>query len=181
MSLLELGRICRFLAFEHQWIKERNEQIIGSKQIEQLDEYTRDLINIKHNPYYLASITNQTEELCLEAIKRNPLIFRFVRNQTEEICIEAIKQNYTALSDVKEQTLNICWEAVKTYNKIAIDSDYPILQYSAFKPLDLCFESIKKFEINFQYFPDQSPEICLEAVKINPWVIRFIDNQTKEI
>ena len=60
-------------------------------------------------------MTNQTPELCLEAVKKNGLALKHVDNKTHEICLEAVKQNGMALKRVPRsiQTLPIAIAALK--------------------------------------------------------------------
>ena len=48
---------------------------------------------------------------------------------------------------------------------------------------EICLEAVKQNEYELLFIKEQTPEICLEAVKQNPSIIRYInpENQTEEI
>ena len=99
-------------------------------------------------------LSNQTEEICLEAVNQKyytTYAMKNVINQTEEICLSAVKQDGMALEFVKIQTNEICLNAVKQ-NGLAL-----------------------------QFVKEQTEEICLNAVKQNGLALRFVENQTEEI
>ena len=102
-------------------------------------------------PNQIRFLSNQTDEICLEAVKNSGIALEFVTKQTDEICLEAVKNYGFALKFVKNQTDEICIEAVKN-NGLALE-----------------------------FVTKQTDEICLEAVKNIASALEFVTNQTDEI
>lgn len=75
---------------------------------------------IKNKFIFFDEITEQTPDICLEAVKQDGLVLDKIKEKTHEICLAAVDNNGLALKFVEEQTEEICLVAVKN-NHLAYD------------------------------------------------------------
>ena len=68
---------------------------------------------------------------------------------------------------------------VKT-NEFIITKIMSIQEYMNQTP-EICLEAVKKYGYALKYVENQTPEICLEAVKNNGYALQYVENQTHEI
>ena len=147
---------------------------------------------VKQNGAALAHVNAQTPELCLEAVKQNGAALAHVKTQTPELCLEAVKQNGGALKFVKEQTREICLAAIQqnTYAHFFVRISIPSLSFEGrmahfgkarTKEFWLNEVSYHGLALQFVDAENQTPEICLAAVKQNGLALKYVEKQTHEI
>lgn len=73
-----------------------------------------DLEMVKRDGSKLASVKNQTTEICLAAVKDYGLALEFVKKQTPAICLTAAKQNWKAFRFVKQEILDEFENLIRT-------------------------------------------------------------------
>lgn len=95
----------------------------------------------------LKNVTNQTEEMCLNAVKKNGMALQYVKTQNHQICEAAVSENANALQYVKTQTN------------------------------DLCLLAVKQNGLTLRYVSNQSNEICNEAINQNRFALKFVKSQ----
>ena len=138
------------------------------------------LMFVRYCGLALEYITDQTEEICIEAVKNNPEALKYVNFQTEKICLEAVKKNGSILKYVNIQTDKICLEAMK----YCISSYDNPLKYVENQTEEICLEAIKNspsYNCPLEHVKNQTDKICLEAVKKNGKTLKYVKNQTEEI
>jgi len=128
---------------------------------------------ITEYPCLLKFVTEQTNEICLEAVKHSGTSLCYVKEQTNEICLEAVKRAGKSLKYVKEQTNEICLEAVKQAGGS--------LRYVKKQTNEICLEAVKQDGFSLYFVKEQTNEICLKAVKQNGIVLLYVKEQTYEI
>lgn len=160
---------------------------IGTQKITELT-----IEAIKKNHHTLRDIENQTFEICLAAVKMygdsirhidRDTLLNFTVEQAYEICIEAIKAEklgYIYLLDCitarfnKEQRYNLVLEKAK------ISGDLPkqveLEQYTNEQIYELQMAAVKKQGRILSQIKNQTPELCLEAVKQDYWAFTGISD-----
>lgn len=154
------------------------------------------LKSVRENSLNLKNISDQTFEICIEALKKNVFTFEYVKNKTEDICICAVKQSpvfysyglseeyltekvyYAAISAhrdalywIKNQTYEMCMYAVNLHGDFLKDVKIPQTD-------ELCLAAVKNYGNAIKYVKNQTEEICLAAVKRNPISLQYIKVQT---
>ena len=86
----------------------------------------------------IASIKNQTPELCLLAVQKDGSCLEYVREQTDEICLAAVKEYGLALACVENQTEKLCLLAV-SLNGLALE----FVQYQTYEICKAAFDNTK--------------------------------------
>lgn len=90
----------------------------------------------------------------------NSYIFQYVPNQTRELCETAITKNPVNIRHIREQTEELKWYAFN----IAKEHGHQGV-----------------VDTVLDYIQDPPLEMCLEAIDIDPNMLRFIENQTDEM
>src|SRR5690606_36886127 len=117
-------------------------------------EFCQSMIKIR--PDFIRFVNDQTYELCIQALKIDPLVIEFVINPIEkytlvclddykELCKYAVENSHHSLSKIKQLSNNI---------------------------IDI---SIKIFPYSIKYIKINDPMQYEEYVRINPFVLEFID------
>jgi len=125
---------------------------------------------IKVNPLALSMVINKTSALCLEAVKMNPTALQYVppQMQTIEICKEALVRDGMCLKFINNQTERLCYEALISSKGAAFNLIHNKTKF-------LCKEAMKIDGNLLIYVPDKSFDICMEAIKQNPFAIRYVE------
>lgn len=138
----------------------------------------------------LQYVRHQTDKICLTAVKCNCEALKYVEHQTRDICLVAIKIYGLALKYVANQTEEICLEAIKSdLGKNCICSAYEILNYVCSDFREVCLKyldgfrlsSVNKIGVALRHIENQTPEICLAAVKKDKFVLQFVQEEFREI
>jgi len=145
-----------------------------------------DLERVRLDGMQLEFVTEQTDEICMQAILQNPYALQFVKNQTPEMCLEAVRIDGDTLEYVKNQTHEICLEAVRQCSYA--------LEFVIDQTDDIIVESISDYNGNLQYLnkhdariynmlrpifrQKDSSELYFEhsMIKILQWLDKFLDN-----
>lgn len=69
-------------------------------------------VNSDKHKAILQSTTNQTKDMCIQAIEQDPYLIQYVNDQTEDLCLMAVNKQGLTLKYIENQTLNICCTAV---------------------------------------------------------------------
>lgn len=113
-------------------------------------------------------------EWCLKAVKIEGSLLKYMKKQTFEICVGAVKQYPFALTYVDIQLI----DAVSEH----IINDYPFaLQFVRNQTPDICLKAVKQHGFALQFVRNQTHEICLEAVKKNGCALEFVEDRTQKI
>lgn len=112
---------------------------------------------IKSDGMHLKLLSQQRENICLEAVKQNGLALEFVNNKTIKICLSAINQNPMALVHV-----NI--------------SDFQDNEDDKYEKI--CLIAVRKNGMALKYVNNKTHKICLEAVRQNGMALQFVNHQT---
>lgn len=110
---------------------------------------------VERNPYALNFIQNQSVAVCLAAIRKSSGVYSFVRNQSREVWMELLNKQSNAFLFLKEQTDELCLEALKNDE----ENGYHVLSY----------------------YKKQTEPFCIAVVKLYPFALQYVSNQTKAI
>jgi hypothetical protein len=145
----------------------------------------------------------QTESMCIEAIKRDWSAIRFVVTQTKDICVELCKSNHNAFNYVQlpfRYDPEICLLFVKRnpYNLrhvphfvqtvemgiLSINSNIKNIKYVAkhlrTEVILKCVDYNVKL-LKYLTTQEQTYELCLRIVKINPQALCYLTNPQVEL
>lgn len=153
-------------------------------------------------------VRNQTPEICLAAVEKNGMLLKDVKEQTPEICLAAVKQDREAMEFVKEDLRDQVRAALEKENKPDIVAqENPKSEGDAVVAYPT-IEEIKEEEIRYDKalegyltgdisaleavredwrilkhirLDEETPDVCMAAVKQNGNALKFVDNQTPEI
>lgn len=184
-------------AYKYAYVKTKHTDLILIKKdktkINEVSEYWVEIIKevIEYNPRLISQYLNKPQILDVEILKfaldRDPTIFKLLQNPTFEITLyaailmpdlldsipynkrllkEAIVKNGLILKYMKNPDMHIIKQAI-TQNIDALQ--YTHINYDFF--LNYAFEINP---ISIKYFKAQSKELCINAVKRNPFAIEFV-------
>ena len=77
------------------------------------------------------------------------------------------------------KTDSIILKEIESYD--IVKHDKYLLRYIKNQTPEICLEAVKQNGRALIYVKNQTPEICLEAVKQNGWALIYVKNQTPEI
>jgi len=138
------------------------------------------MLAIKGNPSIVQFIENPTFEMVLEATHRGKL--EYVNSISDkELCERLVRHNYKMFKHVNwpYQTEQMCLFAVK--------KDPHMLEHVHYELItdEMCSEAIKRVPKTIKYLYgtmcEEKPEICYKLVRINPYLIRYIDEPNDEL
>ena len=123
----------------------------------------------------LGLIENQDERMCLELIKEKPQALMYVKRQKEKICIEALKNAIKNKAKVFEVESEIY---INEYGFIQ-EREYisTIFKMIKKKTKSICLLAVKYDPYILQYIDEQDEDIILEAIKVNPKVVCCIKDK----
>jgi hypothetical protein len=111
---------------------------------------------------------NQTEEMCIMAIQNNPNAINFVANKTEKILklVEDLQNIY-----IQKET-NI----INNYNYINVKNIVKSFDLATNKEQtdEECKSAVMKDGLQLKFVIEQTPEICMMAIKQNPEALKFV-------
>jgi hypothetical protein len=82
--------------------------------------------------------------MCIAAVEKEPFAIRYVKDQTRELCLLAVSRSYATFKHIKEPTEEMRRAAERRRE----------------------WEAVKKDGMMIQYIEEQTPELCLAAVRI---------------
>lgn len=145
---------------------------------------------VKNSPSSIVFIDDPVEEACLIAINESWELIKKIKNPSEKVQIAAVKKSPIAIAYIKEQSKKaqvyalIFYQKVKNslkwgrlYTENIHDPDQEI-QILMLQSLDICFDSDKKFIERVTF---QNTTIQFEAVKADPYYIRYIKAPDEEV
>ncbi len=139
---------------------------------------TKEILSISHELYEFVDTKN--EELQFQVISKCGYLIRFVESPSLEVCLAAVKQSGLALKYIKSPTEEVC-RAALSQNPSA-DKYLP----DKFKYLVIKKEPEQKKKktgpsLSLKGVREQTPELCLSAVKENGLNLKYVFVQTEEI
>lgn len=123
----------------------------------------------------LALVPVQTDSLCLESVMKDGLALRCVTNQNEEICIEALKQNPKSIKYLRVWTPKINSLVINCLRK-----NWELIVYidNANKTDEMRLAALKNDTKAANNFSRHSSEaFYLKALKIDPFALSSIEKQ----
>jgi len=163
---------------------------------------------IKSTPHGIQYVKNQTEKLCLVAVTSSPMTLEYIleENKTKAVCLAAVKTNGVALYYVPKnmRTEKLCLTAVTNNGyalryvptnicteemcMIAARQAPDITRYMPeiyhtekvyMQLLDITYKTRKTFK--YMNREKQTNELCLKAVKLDGYNLKYVNNKTEEI
>lgn len=134
--------------------------------------------------YALQYVKLQTPELCLESVTTNGLSLRYCKFQSNEICLAAVKQTGLALSHIEYEfmTFEVCLAAVQSYGPSLDDIPKKIIErFNQEEITTLCIEAVKQNGRSLEFVKNKTPEICIEAMKKDIYVLRLVPVHIEKI
>lgn len=144
---------------------------------------------IKKQPGAISHAKNQTDSICelLFKEKGHGLYLSLVQIQTPRVCRAAVVSQYQAMELIEDQNEEICKFAVKhdirAYRYIREPSEkLNIYLVKSGKPLEeiidqtfkVCKAAIQRDPFQLDQVRNQTPDICLIGLKVNPKVFQFV-------
>lgn len=146
------------------------------------DEYKTEemsLIAVRKSGFALQYVKKQTPIICMEAVKEQGYALEFVVDKTPDICLEAVKRNGDALCWVPEdfKTSEMCFIAI---NQSGISLEHISSQN---KTYEMCLEAVKNHAHALRYVPEnfQTDELVKAAIVKNTGSLCHVINQTPEV
>ncbi|CDI49440.1 hypothetical protein [Clostridium tetani] len=75
---------------------------------------------IKRDPYYIKSVENPTEEMCIYAVKKDADAIKYIKNPSNEIIILAVKKDWSYIKHIKNPSFEVQLKAVKAREQAMI-------------------------------------------------------------
>lgn len=139
---------------------------------------------LQRNYKFLKKITRQCFTICTHAIKQNIKAFLLITNPTEAICIYFINCFYKGQPIIKEYNhyIDKLTPLDKKYTKLKFGKKYKtIFDCVPYQTENICLEIIRHNPKLLKYVTNQTENICLEAVKRRGRSLKHIQNQTEQI
>lgn len=121
------------------------------------------------------ALIEQTKELCWMALKINAVCIEYIEEPTEEMSLYAINNLYHVPKKFCTiQTEDIKWALVKSQ----YSGNFGLIENPS---EDMCMEAIKRDPRLIRFIENPSEDICMEAIKLDPMAIGWIKNQTDDM
>ena len=129
---------------------------------------------VKHDPDLIQRY-NCTHQIHVEALKKSGLVIRHIENQTIGLCKLAIAQNPHAIKFVRRKKRELC--------EIAFSARHDSIQFIDNQNEDFYRSALRIDPFLIKTIPRSvlNESLCLFAIKINPFALRFVSVQTEEI
>lgn len=125
----------------------------------------------KDHPGTLALI-KQTEEICWIALQINAICIQYIDEPTEEMSLYAINNLYRVPKKFCTiQTEDIKWALIKS----KCSRNFRLIENPS---EDMCMEAIKLNPSVIRFIENPSEDVCMEAINLNPNAIMWMKNQT---
>ena len=123
----------------------------------------------------------QTTELGLYVVGADPYLLKFITNKTEPVCIKAVRLDGLTMSYLnrEQQTEAVIMAALKEQRPYphVYTGNYP-LQYIIDQTEEHCLIAINNHPNNFWYCRNQTYNVTKLAIKKDAFQIKYVNNQT---
>lgn len=129
---------------------------------------------VKHKPELIQEY-NCTHRIHVEALKKSGLAIRYIEKQTNGLCKLAVAQNPCAIGFIRCKTRELC--------ESAFSSRHEAIRYIDNQNEDFYRSVLRIDPFLIRHLPENifNESLCLFAIKINPFVLRYISAQTEEM
>jgi hypothetical protein len=133
---------------------------------------------VRHQPFHLQYVLNQTDKLCELAIRGNAWAIQYVRKQTDALCELAVtvdpeNHSRSALKFIQTPSDRIC--------RLAVQTDGYALRYIKKQTPELCELAVQQCGYALCYVHEQTDRICELAVKDRGMALGHVKKQTDVI
>lgn len=133
------------------------------------------ILEVEDNPELIKYLDNQTEDICQYVVSIDGLLLEYVREQTLAICKEAVRQNPLALEFCHKKRRSLCTSAVSRNGLM--------LKYVPEKYHDnmMYFFALGNNGNALKYIEHQTEVLCIDAVRVSPEALVYVQDQTATI
>lgn len=157
---------------------------------EKYRSYEMCLDAVRYDGTYLEDIPDKyfVDEIMIEAVKRTPGAIKKIKNPPTKICVEAINRDPAIVKVLDPVTIKKYFRVNNNYSDPKVldtiykmlDSDPTVFELIPNPSYNICLKAVEVDGFNIDYVSEifQIEELCLKALKSNPWCIKYIKDQT---
>ncbi|ARF12430.1 protein of unknown function DUF4116 [Klosneuvirus KNV1] len=145
---------------------------------------------VRYDGTYLEDVPDEhfVDEIMMEAVKHTPGAIQNIKGPSTKLCVEAIKRDPAVIKILDPLSIKKYFRVNNDYSDPKIldtiykmlETDPEIFGYIPNPSYNICLKAVELDGFNIEYVSTifQTEELCLKAIKANPWCIKYIKDQT---